>query len=221
MIPDRNEIKKALVNLLGREGPLSPSPVYKALSDHFELNASDLAKKTNTNESFFEKEVRWAKKDLVDSGVIKKPQQSGRGIWELSVKSEEELTPILAYSPEEMERELSKVTPTLSPPVGQKKPERVSSSGEIFARDVRVVAYVLKEAKGNCEACTKPSPFTKADGTPYLEVHHLRRLADGGTDTVQNAIAVCPNCHRELHHGRNKIALRNLVYSRVSRVVRE
>lgn len=118
MIPDRNEIKKALVNLLEREGSLSPSPVYKALSDHFGLSASDLAKKTNSNESFFEKEVRWAKKDLVDSGVIKKPQQSGHGIWELSVRSEEELSPILAYSPEEMERELSKVTSTLSPPVG-------------------------------------------------------------------------------------------------------
>ncbi|ARU59357.1 hypothetical protein OLMES_5377 [Oleiphilus messinensis] len=221
MIPDRNEIKKALVNLLEREGSLSPSTVYRALSDHFGLSTSDLAKKTDTNESFFEKEVRWAKKDLVDSGVIKMPQQSGRGIWELSVKSEEELSPILAYSPEEIERELSKVTLSLSPPVGQKKPERASSSGEIFARDVRVVAYVLKEAKGTCEACTKPSPFTKADGMSYLEVHHLRRLADGGTDTVQNAIAVCPNCHRELHHGRNKTALRDLVYSRISRVVRE
>jgi|TARA_R100001509_G_C4883009_1_gene220828 hypothetical protein len=221
VIPDRNEIKKALVNLLEREGPLSPSPAYKALSDHFGLNAIDLAKKTNTKESFFEKEVRWAKKDLVDSGVIKKPQQSGRGIWELSVKSKEELSPILAYSSEEMERELSKFTPAQNPPVGQEKPERVSSSSEVFARDVRVVAYILKEAKGSCEACTNPSPFTKPDGAPYLEVHHLRRLADGGSDTVQNAIAVCPNCHRELHHGRKKTALRDLVYSRASRVVRE
>ena len=220
MIPDRNKIKKALVNLLEREGSLSPPQVYKALSNHFVLNASDLAIKTNTDESFFEKEVRWVKKDLVDSGVIKKPQDSGRGIWELSV-SKVELSPILAYYPEEMERKLSKVTPTHSPPVGQKIPERLSSSCNFFARDVRVVAYVLNVAKGSCEVCTKPSPFTKSDGAPYLEVHHLRRLADGGSDTVQNTIAVCPNCHRELHHGINKTALRDLIYSKVSRVVRE
>ncbi|NRH26972.1 HNH endonuclease signature motif containing protein [Pseudomonas sp. MS19] len=221
MIPERHEIKEALINLLDRKGSQSPSTVYKALSEQLGLNADDLAKKTNTNESFFEKEVRWAKKDLVDSGVIKNPHQSGRGIWELSVKPEDKLTPILAHSFEEIELELSRVTTTQTPPIGQKKPERVSSSTEMYARDVRVVAYVLKEAEGHCEACLKSSPFIKADGAPYLEVHHLRHLADGGSDTVQNAIAVCPNCHRELHHGRNKIALRDLVYSRVSRIVRE
>jgi hypothetical protein len=52
VIPDRNEIKKALVNLLERDGSLSPPPVYKALSDHFGLSASDLAKKTKSKESF-------------------------------------------------------------------------------------------------------------------------------------------------------------------------
>jgi 5-methylcytosine-specific restriction protein A len=36
-----------------------------------------------------------------------------------------------------------------------------------------------------------------------LEVHHKIRLADGGFDTVENAIAVCPNCHRQCHHGRS------------------
>ncbi|MGH8437576.1 MAG: HNH endonuclease [Pseudomonas sp.] len=33
------------------------------------------------------------------------------------------------------------------------------------------------------------------------EVHHKVRLADGGLDTVENAIAVCPNCHRQAHFG--------------------
>ncbi|MFM0350878.1 HNH endonuclease [Paraburkholderia sp. RL17-347-BIC-D] len=26
-------------------------------------------------------------------------------------------------------------------------------------------------------------------------------LAQGGPDTVANAIALCPNCHRERHYG--------------------
>ena len=42
-------------------------------------------------------------------------------------------------------------------------------------------------------------PFLKINGARYLEVHHLKRLADGGSDTIENAVAVCPNCHRELH----------------------
>ncbi len=40
----------------------------------------------------------------------------------------------------------------------------------------------------------------KEDGTPFLEVHHLTRLKDNGPDTVENCAALCPNCHRKLHH---------------------
>ena len=57
---------------------------------------------------------------------------------------------------------------------------------------------------GNCESCKKPAPFVKPGGDFYLEVHHLRRLVDGGSDTVTNAVAVCPNCHRELHYGNER-----------------
>ncbi|MFM5358466.1 HNH endonuclease [Aeromonas veronii] len=39
------------------------------------------------------------------------------------------------------------------------------------------------------------------DGTPYLEVHHKEKLADGGEDTLENTIALCPNCHRKFHFG--------------------
>jgi len=35
-----------------------------------------------------------------------------------------------------------------------------------------------------------------------LEVHHKVPLAEGGDDTVENAIALCPNCHRHAHYGK-------------------
>ncbi|WP_259596199.1 HNH endonuclease [Clostridium botulinum] len=81
-------------------------------------------------------------------------------------------------------------------------PEKVDRGSSGFKRDPDVVAEVLIMAAGNCERCRNPAPFKRAsNGTPYLEVHHKIRLADGGEDTVENAIAVCPNCHRELHFG--------------------
>lgn len=81
-------------------------------------------------------------------------------------------------------------------------PEKIERVSSDFRRDPNVVADVLVRAKGECEKCGSPAPFNRAcDGTPYLEVHHKIRLADGGEDTVENAIAVCPNCHRELHFG--------------------
>lgn len=83
-----------------------------------------------------------------------------------------------------------------------KKPEVQSVIVLVFKRNPDVVAEVLERADGLCERCKMPAPFRRAkDGTPYLEVHHKVTLADGGDDTVDNALALCPNCHREVHYG--------------------
>ncbi|WP_175761315.1 HNH endonuclease [Burkholderia ambifaria] len=83
-----------------------------------------------------------------------------------------------------------------------KKPAKIKAVTEIYVRSADVVAEVLLRANGACERCKVPAPFLrKKDHTPYLEVHHKQRLADDGEDTVENAIALCPNCHRELHFG--------------------
>jgi 5-methylcytosine-specific restriction protein A len=83
-----------------------------------------------------------------------------------------------------------------------KIPVLVVTIKRAYLRNADVVAEVLRRAKGVCERCKKTAPFLrKSDGSPYLEVHHLRQLANGGEDTVENAIALCPNCHRELHCG--------------------
>ena len=75
-------------------------------------------------------------------------------------------------------------------------------TSRVYRRNPDVVAAVLSRAKGVCEACASAAPFTRRhDGTPYLEVHHVVLLAEGGQDTVQNAKALCPNCHRKAHHG--------------------
>ncbi|CAH7245263.1 e14 prophage; 5-methylcytosine-specific restriction enzyme McrA (fragment) [Vibrio chagasii] len=60
----------------------------------------------------------------------------------------------------------------------------------------------MVRANGTCEICYKPAPFIrKTDNTPYLEVHHKLPLAQGGPDTVDNVLALCPNCHRQAHFG--------------------
>ncbi|GMV68103.1 MAG: hypothetical protein AMXMBFR76_05420 [Pseudomonadota bacterium] len=82
-------------------------------------------------------------------------------------------------------------------------PKRTDIVTSVFVRNPDVVAEVLFQAAGNCQRCAKPAPFNReSDGTPYLEVHHRVPLAIGGEDTVANAIALCPNCHRELHYGK-------------------
>ncbi|PKM79584.1 MAG: hypothetical protein CVU89_17460 [Firmicutes bacterium HGW-Firmicutes-14] len=71
-----------------------------------------------------------------------------------------------------------------------------------YKRNPDVIVEVLERAKGICEECGNPAPFIRtSDGTPYLEVHHIIPLSKDGEDTVENGVALCPNCHRKAHFG--------------------
>ncbi len=67
--------------------------------------------------------------------------------------------------------------------------------------------YVLLRANGVCEACGHPAPFERRDGTPYLEPHHIHRLADEGPDDPRYVAGICPTCHRRVHEGRDGYSL--------------
>jgi 5-methylcytosine-specific restriction enzyme A len=71
-------------------------------------------------------------------------------------------------------------------------------------RSAAIKKYALLRSKGICEACHESAPFETMDGNPYLEVHHLYRLSDGGMDHPGNVAAICPNCHRRVHFGKDK-----------------
>ena len=111
--------------------------------------------------------------------------------------------------------------PISSPPSGSQTPAKSSTTSCGFQRDPEVVAYVLQQADGRCESCDVDAPFLKPNGMPYLEVHHVRWLSKRGSDTVQNSVAVCPNCHRELHYGAEQDERREKLYEVVTRLVRE
>lgn len=106
----------------------------------------------------------------------------------------------------------------LSPPNGQRSVRRVMRGQVSFVRDPRVHAYVLQVANGSCEYCCEPAPFLTALDEPYLEVHHVTPLSIGGPDTVDNAVALCPNCHRRAHHARDSESFRSELLRTVERL---
>jgi len=84
------------------------------------------------------------------------------------------------------------------------EPQTPSASRRSFYRRNREVKnYVLARANGICEACGEKAPFERIDGTPYLEPHNTRRVSDGGPDDPRFIGAVCPTCHRKIHHGKS------------------
>lgn len=82
-------------------------------------------------------------------------------------------------------------------------PEEVSTTNKTqpYNRSKAVKEYVKARASGNCEGCETPAPFTSKTGEPYLHAHHVHELSDGGSDTPDTVIALCPNCHYRVHHG--------------------
>lgn len=68
-----------------------------------------------------------------------------------------------------------------------------------FSRNQDLVELVKRKANGICALCNHRAPFTNAQGEPYLEVHHIAWLSQGGEDSLVNTVALCPNCHRKMH----------------------
>jgi 5-methylcytosine-specific restriction endonuclease McrA len=90
------------------------------------------------------------------------------------------------------------------------RPNKSKVIQSVYIRNQYVIAEVLYRASGVCECCKKSAPFNRdSDNSPYLEVHHKIPLAEGGDDTIENAIALCPNCHRQAHHGKNSYQKKN------------
>ena len=64
-------------------------------------------------------------------------------------------------------------------------------------------AYAKYRDGYKCRACGK----SKKDGKK-LEVHHIIRKADGGTDVPENVVTLCENCHKAHHRGERKLKFR-------------
>ena len=68
-----------------------------------------------------------------------------------------------------------------------------------YERNPYISELAKRRAKGVCQLCKKEAPFKNKNGEPYLETHHIKPLSKSGEDTIENTVALCPNCHRRLH----------------------
>lgn len=68
-----------------------------------------------------------------------------------------------------------------------------------YERDQYIAQFTRKRANGVCDLCLTPAPFNDKNGRPYLESHHIEWLSKGGLDSIENTVALCPNCHRRMH----------------------
>lgn len=78
-------------------------------------------------------------------------------------------------------------------------PSRRYTTSQTYERNPYVSEFTKRRAHGVCELCNQVAPFTNKQNEPYLETHHIEWLSNGGSDTIENTVALCPNCHKKMH----------------------
>lgn len=95
---------------------------------------------------------------------------------------------------EALNRQYAKATPN----------NRQSVARNLLDRGTRI-SNALKEILGAvCQVCGFVG-FEKADGSRYIEAHHVSQLSEMRPSAlcVENILLLCPNCHREIHYGKS------------------
>ncbi len=73
------------------------------------------------------------------------------------------------------------------------------TTSQTYERNPYVTEFAKRRANGVCELCDQVAPFKNKQNEPYLETHHIEWLSNGGSDTIENTVALCPNCHKKMH----------------------
>lgn len=83
--------------------------------------------------------------------------------------------------------------------ISRAEPQRREYLIETFARNRGWVAEAKNRFGVYCMSQDCKNTFNKPDGTPYIEVHHIIPMADGGEDGLWNLAVLCAHHHRMAH----------------------
>ena len=104
---------------------------------------------------------------------------------------------------------------SLQEPTELEETRKRDVTGTAFCRSADVRRKALERAQGHCEYCGI-SGFKMVNNEIYLETHHIIPLLEYGPDNTSNVAALCPNHHREAHHGQNRKDIQGILMSKFS-----
>lgn len=85
-----------------------------------------------------------------------------------------------------------------------RKPRRMTERQEYiretyYRRDAGLVEWAKNFHGCNCMICKCGNRFTKPNGQPYIEAHHIIPLCEDGRDVEENLSLICAHHHRMAH----------------------
>ncbi len=67
-----------------------------------------------------------------------------------------------------------------------------------YVRDQALARQVKEQTGGTCQCCGDRLD-NRVLSRRFVHAHHLEPLSEGGADTGDNMVVLCPNCHARLH----------------------
>jgi len=131
-----------------------------------------------------------------------------RDVWIFPIKLEG--STVESYTPEKVflkkQREAERKVKDLNLKVVKQKAKTTKGKPKLrniiskrYERDSYVTEYSRRRANGVCQLCNNKAPFSNKDDSPFLEIHNIIWLSEGGRDSIDNTVALCSNCHRKMH----------------------
>ena len=89
----------------------------------------------------------------------------------------------------------------------RKNTRELGKEQTVYARvnfPLEEINKIHDRANNKCEFC-ECQTFKKKNGEMYFEIHHIVHYSDGGENSAQNCVLLCPNCHRKIHFAKEEI----------------
>lgn len=91
--------------------------------------------------------------------------------------------------------------------LNNREPKKIKTSkGSRYKTDSRIKKAALSECKYMCFYDSTHELFEKKNGKNYVEGHHIIPMSAQddfkiNLDRTENVVALCPHCHKAIHHG--------------------
>ncbi|HUH75639.1 MAG TPA: HNH endonuclease [Chitinophagales bacterium] len=224
-IPEEALIKEAILKELYQckdtEYSLTAQETYQNTYYYFEdaLTDDEVNIRYENSASKWANAVQWARKHLIDEGLLLPLIKSGRNRWTLSekgIKKGKELYLIMMDGedmyPDELEIQIKSDLNSLEEEltIEYKEGKIKDSLSSKYERNLALRKSTIEIHGKSCQVCQFDFYKTYGElGKDFIEVHHLIPISyykdEHAVNPNTEMAVLCANCHRMMHRSKNKI----------------